>query len=61
VMLRRSAELSSVASKYANAPMMEAAKKAAAEAEEVQTGGIDNEKRKAMRADSFKTTNQQSR
>ena len=61
VMVRRSAELSSVASKYANAPMLEAAKQAAAEAEEVQTGGIDNEKRKAMSADNYRTTNQQSR
>jgi Ca-activated chloride channel family protein len=61
VMRERSAELSSVAGKYANAPMLEAAKKAAAEAEEVQTGGIDNEKRKAMSADSYRTTNQQSR
>jgi Ca-activated chloride channel family protein len=61
VMFRRSAELSSVASKYANAPMAAVAEAAKKEAEEVQTGGIDNEKRKAMSADSFKTTNQQSR
>jgi Ca-activated chloride channel family protein len=59
VLRQRSAELATVARSYANAPMMEAAAKAGAEAEEVQSGGIGNEKRKEMRADSFKTTNQQ--
>ena len=61
VLRQRSAELSSVARSFANAPMMEAAAKAGKEAEEVQAGGIGNEKRKEMRADSFKTTNQQGR
>ena len=61
VMRERSAGLSAMASAYSNAPMMEAAKKAAAEAEEVQAEGIDNAKRKAMSADNYKIYNQQSR
>ena len=61
VMRQSSVELSAVAGRFANAPMMKVAAEAKQEAEEVQTGGIDNAKRKEMRADTFKTTNQQGR
>jgi len=61
VMRQRSAELSVIGRSFANAPMMEAAAKAQKEAEEVQVSGIDNAKRKEMRADSYRTTNQQKR
>ncbi len=59
VMRERSAELGSIAKFYANAPMLEAATKAAADAEEVQAEGIDNRRRKAMSAELYRTTNQQ--
>lgn len=61
LMRRRSAELKSTAGSYANAPMAAVAAAAEQEAEEVAAKGIDNDKRKAMRADAYQTTNQQKR
>ena len=59
VMKEESARLYSSARYFANAPMAAIAAEAKKEAEEVAEKGIGNEKRKAMRADSYKTTNQQ--
>ena len=59
VMRQTGVSLGSLGASYSNAPVMQAAAEAKKEAEEVEKDGIDNRKRKAMRADSYRTTNQQ--
>ena len=61
VMRESSVQLGSIASSYANAPMAAVAEQAKKDAEEVEAKGIDNDRRKAMRADAYKTTNQQAK
>jgi len=59
VMLQTGDCLRALGASYSNAPVMQAAAEAKKEAEEVAKDGIDTRKRKEMRADSFKTYNQQ--
>jgi Ca-activated chloride channel family protein len=59
VLKERSARLYSSAQFFGNTSMAAVAAEAKKEAEEVDAKGIDNEKRKAMRADAYKATNQQ--
>ncbi len=59
LMTSNSAELSASAGYYGNFIMGRAAAEAKKEAEEVAREGIDNERRKAMRAGNYRTTNQQ--
>lgn len=59
VMRLSSGALKTMAASYHNAPMAAVAEQAAKVADEVESKGIDNEKRKEMRADAYKTTNQQ--
>ncbi len=59
VLRQRSEELGLKAASFANAPMAQVAEAARKEAAEVEAKGIDNERRKAMSAESFKTRNQQ--
>ncbi len=59
VMRQSSVQLGRVASSYQNAEMAAVAAQAEKEADEVARSGIAGERRKAMRADAYKTTNQQ--
>lgn len=59
VMRENSAQLSLVASSYANAPMAAVAAQAKKDAEEVEAKGIDNSQRKKMSAEAYQTRNQQ--
>ncbi len=59
VLAERSARLYGSAAYFGNSAMQAVAEQARREAEEVAEKGIGNEKRKAMRAESYKTANQQ--
>ncbi len=59
VLASNSAALAASADYYSNSTMRQAAEAAKKEAEEVQREGIDNRKRKELRAGSYQTTNQQ--
>ncbi|MFT3829478.1 MAG: VWA domain-containing protein [Opitutaceae bacterium] len=61
VMRQSSVQLSRVASSYNNAAVAAVAEQTEREAEDVARKGIDGERRKEMRADAYKTTNQQKR
>jgi len=59
VLRENSAQLGSIASSYANAPMAAVAEQAKKDAEEVEAKGIDNSQRKKMSAEAYQTRNQQ--
>jgi Ca-activated chloride channel family protein len=59
-MRQQAAELQKMAETYGNAGVLSAAAAMPAEADRVERGGMDNAKRKAYRADSAQTRNQQS-
>jgi Ca-activated chloride channel family protein len=61
VLRENSAQLGSIASSYANAPMAAVAAQAKKDAEEVEAKGIDNSQRKKMSAEAYQTRNQQSK